>query len=127
MEQDEQRRLRDTQLPGERERIDYGLKNISAEAVVKLLKSTAQSVDGLRQLAALFPERVMPTPSVMRCLRCDKDYDPRYCAKLACKVRHPEECVYERWNGSKKSWDECGQCEKTFNCEGMHGRDIVTL
>ncbi len=118
--QDEQRRLQDAQLPGERERIDYGLKHLSAEAVVKHLTSIAHSVDGLRQLAALFPESVMPKPSVMHCLRCDTDYDPRYCSN---KVSHPEADVSQRWNGSKKSWDECGRCGKTFNCDGMHGMD----
>ena len=122
-EHDEQRRLQDAQLPGERERIDYGLRHLSAETVVKHLTSIAHSVDGLRQLAALFPESVMPKPSVMHCLRCDTDYDPRYCPKLACKVSHPEAAVSQNWDGSKKSWDECGRCGKTFNCDGMHGMD----
>lgn len=122
-ERDEQRRLQDAQLPGERERIDHGLKHLSPLAVMKHLSLVAHSVDGLRQRATLFPESVMPKPSVIHCMRCDMDFDPKYCSKLSCKVEHPEARVRQRWDGSKKSWDECGRCGKTFNCDGMHGLD----
>jgi hypothetical protein len=121
MERDEKHRLQDVQLPGEHECNDYRLKQLSAESVVNHLTSIAHSVDGLRQLAALFTERVMPKPSVRHCIRCDMDYDPQYCSKLACKVSHPEAVVSQCWIGSKKSWDECRQCRNTFNCCGMHG------
>ena len=114
-------KMRRWQMPGERERIDHGLKHLSPLAVMKHLSLVAHSVDGLRQRATLFPESVMPKPSVIHCMRCDMDFDPKYCSKLSCKVEHPEARVRQRWDGSKKSWDECGRCGKTFNCDGMHG------
>jgi hypothetical protein len=83
----------------------------------------AHNFNGLRQLAALFPESVTPKPSVIHCIRCDKDFDPKYCSKLSYKVAHPEAMVHQRWGDSKKSWDECGRCGKTFNCDSMHGLD----
>jgi hypothetical protein len=49
-ERDEQRRLQDVQLPGERERIDHGLKHLLPLAVMKHLSLVAHSVDGLREL-----------------------------------------------------------------------------
>ena len=122
-QQEEQRRLQEAEMPGERARIEYGLKSLSAQDVVKQLSTAAQRLDGLRHLSALFPPSKMPTPSVQHCVRCDTDYDPQFASQRVCRVEHPHDACRTMWEGSKKSWQECSRCGKTFGCDGMHSWD----
>mmetsp|Transcript_7911 Transcript_7911/g.11911 ORF Transcript_7911/g.11911 Transcript_7911/m.11911 type:complete len:265 (+) Transcript_7911:91-885(+) len=49
--------------PGERRRLDYGLANYHPEAIVAILRAhMAKSVDGLQDVARIFPANVMPGP-----------------------------------------------------------------
>jgi hypothetical protein len=62
----------DAEMPGERARIEHGLKNFEAETVVQLLRSGLGTLDGLRAAAVLFPRDVFPPPSIQHCRRCGK-------------------------------------------------------
>ena len=119
----EQRQLQDTELPGERARIEYGLETLPAEEIVQHLSATVQSLDGLRKLVEVFPTSVMPNPALQYCVRCGKNYDMQILSQRVCRVEHPDSAVRTKWDTSKKSWDECERCGKTFNCHGFHYAD----
>lgn len=107
---DEQERL----MPGERERISYGLDALTPAELKNLLKKSLDMVAGLRELVKIFPESVMPVPNTKNCVRCHKAYDERYASQRICRVRHPMDMVRTEWEGSKVSWNHCERCDKEF-------------
>ena len=113
-------RLQEDTMPGERARIEHGLKSQSSEKIVAFIKEKLDSIDGLQKVAALFDTNMMPTPQIQRCLRCKKDFDPQFSDGQSCKIDHKSEVT--RWRGSKVSWSECdpedGGCGKTWNLYG---------
>ena len=119
----EQRQQQKEMMPGERERIEYGLENLNAKEVIKALKEKVKSVEGLKAVAAVFSNDVMPLPQMKHCVRCNKDYDDQFPEQCVCRIMHPEHCTSEMWDGSKKSWEECERCGKSFNCSGFHHWD----
>lgn len=120
-----ERAAQDKALPGERARIEHGLRNLPATEIVAHLQREIESLAGLRNLARIFGSGVMPAKQVLRCLRCDRDYDPHF--GTACKIQHPADCCVTRWDGSKISWSECMRCNSTFDLDGVHswGRNAV--
>jgi hypothetical protein len=56
----------DADMPGERARIEHGLKSVDADKLVLLLRSGLGTVCGLRAAAVLFPREVFPPPSGFR-------------------------------------------------------------
>mmetsp|Transcript_36823 Transcript_36823/g.66210 ORF Transcript_36823/g.66210 Transcript_36823/m.66210 type:complete len:303 (-) Transcript_36823:195-1103(-) len=110
----------DERLPGERERILYGLSKRSDAEIAKLVKDSTTTVEGLEALGKLFPTSVMPPKKSVRCGRCEKEYDPQLKSDLICREEHPYDRVKKCWDTSKKSWDHCRRCGKTFNLDGYH-------
>ena len=108
----------EAEMPGERARIEYGLKNHKVEDVMLLLHSGLGTLQGLRAAAALFPPAVFPPPSIRHCRRCGEDYDLNIPAQLVCKLEHPDEDVRRVWDDSKHSYSECNKCGKTFDLDG---------
>jgi hypothetical protein len=115
-----QRVKQDERLPGERERIQYGLSKRSDAEIAKIVKKGAATVKGLEALGKLFPASIMPPKKVIRCGRCEKEYDPQVKSDLICREEHPDDRVRQCWDTSKKSWDHCRRCDKTFNLDGYH-------
>ena len=113
-------RLQEDTMPGERARIEHGLKVQSDETIIAFIKEKLESMDGLQKVAALFDTSVMPTPQIQRCLRCKKDFDPQFNNGQSCKIFHKSQVTI--WRGSKVSWSECdtedGGCGKTWNLDG---------
>jgi len=118
--QETQRKEQDAKFPGERKRIEHGLSKRSADEIMTLLKESVTTVDGLEALAKLFPKETMPAKTTTRCGRCKKEYDHNIPSDQICRIQHPCEKVDTEWNGSKKSWDHCRNCDKTFNLNGFH-------
>ena len=71
-----QRVKQDEQLPGERERIVYGLSKRSDEEIIGLIKRGIHTVSGIEALGKLFPVSVMPHKKTIQCGRCKKDTIP---------------------------------------------------
>ena len=111
-----ERAAQDKELPGERERVEHGLGKLSAEEIVRHLRTAIETTAGLRNVATIFGPGVMPVRQVLHCLRCDEDYDPQF--DTECRIEHPDSRT--RWDGSKISWEECYRCEATFNLNGVH-------
>ena len=119
----------DEELPGERERVTNALDRLPPETIVRLLRDSLRSLDGLRAVAShVLPPEAAPTPNVLRCLRCDESFDPAFAGRKSCKVQHPDACVHTDWESSKRSWDHCRRCDATFNLNGFHswGRHNVS-
>lgn len=116
----EQRQLQDREMPGERERIHYGLSKRSDEDIAKLVKKAAMTMGGLKALTKIFPEEVMPPKQTIRCGRCDQEYDPQIPSDRVCREEHPEDKCKMMWDGSKKSWEHCRRCGKDFRLDGFH-------
>ena len=116
----DQRREQDKLFPGERERIDHGLSKRTDKEIAKLVKQSVQTVEGLEALVKLFPPSVMPAKKSIVCGRCKQVYDPQVQSDLICREEHPFDRVRTEWNGSKKSWDHCRRCDKTFNLNGFN-------
>lgn len=115
-----QRSEQDERLPGERERIEYGLGKRSDSEIVTMVKAGLNTVDGLEALSKLFPVEVLPPKKSLKCGRCKKNYDPQVKSDLICREKHPYNRVSTEWDGSKKSWDHCSRCDRTFNLDGFH-------
>ena len=109
----------DKELPGERDRVKNALAHLSSGEVVKYVARSLGTLEGLRAVARhVFPPDTVAAPNVLRCLRCKEDYDPSFCGKNPCKVRHP--FTRTEWDTSKKSWEYCRRCGATFNLWGAH-------
>jgi hypothetical protein len=88
----EVKQAQDTELPGERERLQYALKKLSAGEVVEHLMSHMRSgVDELRAVAKVFSASEFPARQTQHCYRCDKDFDTRY--EPECAMPHPASSV----------------------------------
>jgi hypothetical protein len=108
----------DVEMPGERARIEHGLKNLEADKVVLLIRSGLSTLDGLRAAAVLFPRDVFQPPSIRHCQRCGEDYDLNIPAQRVCRLTHPHDHVSRQWSDSKHSYSECSKCGKTFDLDG---------
>jgi hypothetical protein len=108
----------DVEMPGERARIEHGLKNFEADKVVLLIRSGLCTLDGLRAAAVLFPRDVFQPPSIRHCQRCGENYDMNIPAQRVCRLIHPHDHVNRRWSDSKHSYSECSKCGKTFDLDG---------
>ena len=64
-----ERAAQDKALPGERERIEHGLRKLPAAEIIAHLQQEIESLAGLRNLARLFGPGLMPAKQVLRCLR----------------------------------------------------------
>ena len=64
-----ERAAQDKALPGERERIEHGLRKLPAAEIIAHLQREIESLAGLRNLARLFGPGLMPAKQVLRCLR----------------------------------------------------------
>lgn len=120
---EEEKRIKEEQerdLPGERKRIEYGLEKLTGEEIVAILKNQAKTVEGLKALAQVFTSDVMPTRKEEQCGRCNETYDPQIPADRICRIEHPDSRVSQKWDTSKKSWQHCRQCDKTFGLDGYH-------
>mmetsp|Transcript_43105 Transcript_43105/g.84703 ORF Transcript_43105/g.84703 Transcript_43105/m.84703 type:complete len:305 (+) Transcript_43105:111-1025(+) len=115
-----QREQQEKKLPGERDRIEHGLSKRSTDEIMNFLKESIATVDGLEALTKVFPVEKMPVKKTTKCGRCKKEYDPSISSDQVCRMEHPYEKVGTEWDGSKKSWDHCRQCNKTFNLNGFH-------
>ena len=125
---EEQRTVQNRDMPGERERIEYGLSKRSNDDIVKLVKGASKTVEGLEALTQIFPKELMPAKRTVVCGRCEKEYDPQVPGDNVCREEHPYEFVKTMWDGSKKSWSHCRRCDKDFGLDGFHswgkrGRD----
>lgn len=107
-------------LPGERQRLEDGLKQRTAEDVVSLLKSRLKTLEGLQLMSRLLPAAVLPPASALKtCRRCGEKWNPEVASQRVCRVPHPDGESTTRWDGSKKSWQECGACGKTHSLDGF--------
>lgn len=112
------RRQQADALPGERERLEYGLSKMSASDVLAALREhMASSVDGLRDVARVLPPSVLPSQATATCRRCGKAVDPGYTSDLVCRVAHPEDCVVRTWKDRDGASFECSQCGKAWSSE----------
>lgn len=102
-------------MPGERSRIEYGLKAMTHDEIQKHLEDSCKTVEGLRCMAVLFPQSIMPSPQTKTCVRCHKKYDERYADQRVCRVEHPSEHCNTKWDGSKISWQHCYRCDNDFD------------
>jgi hypothetical protein len=101
-------------MPGERARLEYGMDALGIEQVMELIKKSMGTVEGLRTLATLFPESIMPTPNTKYCVRCEKTYDDRFLSQSVCQIPHAEEeCM--RHGHRYNQWQHCQECGKTFD------------
>ena len=80
-------------MPGERERIEYGLSKRSNDDIVKLVKGASKTVEGLEALTKIFPKELMPAKRTVVCGRCEKEYDPQVPGDNVCREEHPYEFV----------------------------------
>eukprot|EP00750_Incisomonas_marina_P030157 INCI7322.1.p1 GENE.INCI7322.1~~INCI7322.1.p1 ORF type:complete len:170 (+),score=35.29 INCI7322.1:117-626(+) len=103
------------EIPGERQRIEHGLRIMKAERVVDLLLDNLNTMEGLRHAAALITVSSMPAPQTRHCVRCDKSYDPQYAEARVCRMLHPDQKVRQEWDGSKISWYNCRRCNGNFD------------
>ena len=85
-----------------------------------LLQERMDTTDGLQALTQLFPPDILPPKQTQWCPRCEKEYDPQIPADNLCRKEHPLDRVREMWDTSKKSWNECEDCGKTFGLNGFH-------
>jgi hypothetical protein len=109
----------EAEMPGERARLEYGIDALGSEQVIELIKKCMGTVEGLRTVATLFPESIMPIPNTKYCVRCKKTYDDRFLSQRLCQIPHPEdECIAHR--DKYRSWNQCEQCEKTFDVTGEY-------
>ena len=115
-----QRTEQEQKFPGESERIEHGLLKRSDAEIAKLVKEGTKTVSGLEALVELFPPSIMPAKKSIACGRCKKSHDPQVKSDLICREEHPCDRVRTEWDGSKKSWDHCHRCDKTFNLNGHH-------
>lgn len=116
----EQRTLQDRDMPGERERIEYGLSKRSDAAIVSMIKEATKTAEGLEALTKVFPKEVMPPKKAVKCGRCGKEYDPQVASDTVCREEHPYDRSRTMWDTSKKSWEHCRRCNKDFNLDGFH-------
>ncbi|KAL3803614.1 hypothetical protein ACHAWO_008864 [Cyclotella atomus] len=116
----EQRDLQDREMPGERERILYGLSKRTDSDIARLVKNAADTLEGLRALTKIFPEESMPAKKAVICGRCKKECDPWIPSDDVCREEHPYSKCSTEWDKSKKSWDHCRRCGKDFNLDGYH-------
>lgn len=122
---EEEGRAREQQerdMPGERDRIEYGLKALSKSEIKKHLEASCLTVEGLRAMAVLFPETIMPRPQTKHCVRCKEQYDDRNREQKVCRMEHPYEFQHTRWDGSKISWQHCYRCDGDFGVPGHYHR-----
>lgn len=117
---EEQRGLQESEMPGERERIEYGLSKRSDADIAKLVKNASETVEGLKALTKIFPEDVLPSKKTVVCGRCKQEYDPQIPSDNVCREDHPYERRKTMWDGSKKSWEHCRRCGKDFGLDGFH-------
>ena len=82
---EEQRTIQNRDMPGERERIEYGLSKRSDRDIVNLIKGASKTVEGLEALTKIFPKEVMPTKRTVICGRCEKEYDPQVSGDDICR------------------------------------------
>ena len=82
---EEQRTIQNRDMPGERERIEYGLSKRSDRDIVNLIKGASKTVEGLEALTKIFPKEVMPTKRTVICGRCEKEYDPQVSGDNVCR------------------------------------------
>jgi hypothetical protein len=125
-EEDRQCQAQEAEMPGERGRLEYGIDALGSEQVVALIKKSMGTLEGLRTVATLFPDSIMPTPNTKYCVRCKKTYDDRFLSQRLCQIPHPEgECNNER--DKYRSWKHCEKCDKTFYVTGEYnfGRDFI--
>jgi hypothetical protein len=125
-EEEKQCQAQETEMPGERSRLEYGIDALGSEQVVALIKKSMGTLEGLRTVATLFPDSIMPAPNTKYCVRCKKTYDDRFLSQRLCQIPHPEgECNAER--DKYRSWKHCGRCDKTFYVTGEYnfGKDRI--
>lgn len=114
-QQEEQtKQEQDGQMPGERARIEYGLKALSRDEIHRQLEASCKTVEGLRALTTIFPESIVPVPQTKYCVRCKKNYDERYPDQKVCRLSHPYQFCNTEWDGSKISWQHCYRCDGDF-------------
>lgn len=116
----------EAELPGERARLEYGIDALGSEQVVELIKKSMGTLEGLRTVATLFPDSIMPAPNTKYCVRCKKTYDNRFLSQRLCQIPHPEgECNAVR--DKHRSWKHCEKCDKTFYVTGEYnfGKDRI--
>jgi hypothetical protein len=132
-EEQEQRaeEVQERDLRGEqRARIDYRLGALSDTKIKQRLGASCKTVEGLRAMAVLFPESIMPTPQTKWCVRCKKHYDDRYDEEKVCRLEHRSELCNTVRYGSF-SWEHCLRCTVHFEdkkidqlrFEGKHTQD----
>jgi hypothetical protein len=116
----DQHQMQDREMPGERERINYGLSKWSDADIANVVKQSALTVEGLRALSTIFPNEIMPCQKSVVCGRCGEEYDPQIPSDSICREEHPPEKCRTMWDGSKKSWEHCRRCGKDFGLDGFH-------
>ncbi len=104
-------------LPGERARIEKILKMMTAQEIEQHLRKALQSsCESLKVLGALFPAEECTASYCFKCKQLVlKSQQP------TCRVRH--ENTETRWEGSKKSFQECMDCGKCFGYNGYYNGD----
>jgi hypothetical protein len=96
-EEESQCQAQEVEMPGERARLEYGIDALGSEQVVALIKKSMGTLEGLRTVATLFPDAIMPAPNTKYCVRCKNIYDDRFLSQRLCQIPHPEgECNNER-------------------------------
>jgi hypothetical protein len=113
-EEEQAKQEQDRQMPGERARIEYGLKALSRDEIHRQLEASCKTVEGLRALTTIFPESIVPVPQTKYCVRCKKNYDGRYSEQKVCRLRHTHQLCHTEWDGSKVSWEHCYRCDGDF-------------
>lgn len=116
------------EMPGERERLEYGMSKMSSSQIIAILRKAIGSVDGLQNVGAIFTRNVMPPKQAKHCARCKEDYGPQFVEDNVCRIYHPSEATRTMWDGSKKSWEHCERCGGNFDLDGFHswGRNDVS-
>jgi hypothetical protein len=102
------REEQEKELPGEKERIMYGLSVLSAEDIKKLILDAITTTEGLRACATIFTPKLLPSKQIITCTRCRKEWDPQYSGR--CHISHIDS--HTQWNGSKESYEECERCRR---------------
>ncbi|XP_078697365.1 uncharacterized protein LOC144925282 [Branchiostoma floridae x Branchiostoma belcheri] len=107
-------------LSNELVRMSELLDTMDPEELKSALKRRLKRKDAklIMALSLLLPRHRHPPASQLHCVRCHKNYNPRFDSER-CALSHPNNCVVKKKEHSTSTTFKCRACSTTFRLTNM--------